>query len=30
MESGEDENETRAARMDRWIAWEHKEREQGG
>jgi hypothetical protein len=23
MESGEDEEENRAARMDRWIAWEH-------
>jgi hypothetical protein len=30
MESGEDENETRAVRMDGWIAWEHEKREEGG
>jgi hypothetical protein len=29
MEGGEDENETRAACMDGWIAWEHEEREEG-
>jgi hypothetical protein len=25
MESGEDEDETRAARMDGWITWKHEE-----
>lgn len=24
MESGEDENEIHSARMDGWIAWEHR------
>jgi hypothetical protein len=26
MESGEDEEENRAARIDRWIAWVHRDR----
>jgi hypothetical protein len=30
MESGEDKDETRAARMDGWVAWEHEVREEGG
>jgi len=29
IESGEDGNETRAARMDGWTVWEHEEREEG-
>jgi len=30
VESGEDEDDIRAAHMDGWIAWEHEEREEGG
>jgi hypothetical protein len=30
IESGEDENEIQAVRMDGWIAWEHEERVEGG
>jgi hypothetical protein len=27
VENGRDEEEARAARMDSWVAWEHRERE---